>query len=305
MFVIVLACFCTLLYSYAQKPNEIAFISDTQAPLWVESLFLKTNNNKEATNLLFKDIEASKPKALFILGDITGMSSYSKLWEPIDYHLNILKKNSIPYYAIPGNHEYMFFASYGINKFNQRFPNCTNYPYFKVIDSIAVIMLNSNFSKMKKEEKMNMYNKYIKLCDSLDYAPGIKKIIIACHHSPITNSKTVKPTGEVASTFVNKFLSLNKTALFISGHSHNIELFKRLDKRGTKYLLVAGGGGGALQPRYTGKDTVETDFIDSLGYRPEFFYITVSRNYNELIVNIHGLSQDFKRMEVKPIYFIK
>ena len=47
--------------------KEIAFISDTQAPMWAEKLWLKSNNNTLATKLLFNEITNYKPRCLFIL----------------------------------------------------------------------------------------------------------------------------------------------------------------------------------------------------------------------------------------------
>jgi len=40
----------------AHQSREIIFASDTQAPMWVETLLLKTNNNRAATKDIFGDI---------------------------------------------------------------------------------------------------------------------------------------------------------------------------------------------------------------------------------------------------------
>ena len=60
------------------KPSSVALISDTQAPMWVEKLFLKSNHNEEATTKLFEQIVNLKPVSLFILGDVTSWSAKKK-----------------------------------------------------------------------------------------------------------------------------------------------------------------------------------------------------------------------------------
>ena len=53
-----------------QSKQVIAFASDTQEPMWIERLFLKSNNNLAATKMLFQDIDSLRPAGLFILGDV-------------------------------------------------------------------------------------------------------------------------------------------------------------------------------------------------------------------------------------------
>ena len=67
----------------AEKPATpdstlIAFSSDTQAPMFVEKLWLKPTHNKAATRRLFRDIENRKPGSLFLLGDVVNLGSRDK-----------------------------------------------------------------------------------------------------------------------------------------------------------------------------------------------------------------------------------
>ena len=41
--------------------REIIFVSDTQQPMWVEKLFLKSNHNVDATKDIFAAILQTKP----------------------------------------------------------------------------------------------------------------------------------------------------------------------------------------------------------------------------------------------------
>src|SRR5215212_2004249 len=52
--------------------REIAFVSDTQTPIWVESIFLKNQSNARATGIIFNEILRKQPQALFILDDVVS-----------------------------------------------------------------------------------------------------------------------------------------------------------------------------------------------------------------------------------------
>src|SRR3954454_9104813 len=64
--------------------KEIIFASDTQAPMWVETLLLKRNNNRLATKDIFDNILTRHPVALYLLGDVVSMGSSNRQWKPMD-----------------------------------------------------------------------------------------------------------------------------------------------------------------------------------------------------------------------------
>ena len=61
-----------------RHPREIVFVSDTQAPMWEEKIFLRSNQNEKATGLIFDDITRENPLALFILGDVVSLGYKEK-----------------------------------------------------------------------------------------------------------------------------------------------------------------------------------------------------------------------------------
>ena len=79
--------------------SELCFASDTQAPMWVETLFLKKNNNKNATKKLFATISQRKPGALFIMGDVVNLGYSNRQWKPMDGYLKDLPSKNIAVYA--------------------------------------------------------------------------------------------------------------------------------------------------------------------------------------------------------------
>jgi len=94
--------------------QTIVFISDTQVPMWFEKIFVKTHRNEEATKILLNAIACdSSVSSVFMLGDITAMSSLNSNWVIIDSFLTRLKVCQIHAYATAGNHDYLISPSAG------------------------------------------------------------------------------------------------------------------------------------------------------------------------------------------------
>jgi hypothetical protein len=271
--------------SFAQPPkgNEIAFVSDTQAPMWVENIFLKANHNREATGLIFEDIIKNKPKALFILGDVVSLGYRDSKWKTVDKYLDICRQNGIEFHALLGNHDVMGRPHKGEFNFQKRFPDHVRTGYISVIDSIGVIMVNSNFAKLTPADVQFQQQWYEAILKSLDADPKVKVVIVTCHHAPYSNSKLVGSSKPVQEHFVPAFIDSQKGQLFITGHSHTFEHFKMKGKD----FLVIGGGGGLHQPLTT---TLEDT---ALKYKPMFHYLTVLRTGEVVHVISHFLKDDF------------
>lgn len=272
------------------KTPVIAFTSDTQEPMWVEKLFLKQDHNLKATKMIFRDVDTLRPKALFILGDVVSSGKSGSAWSNIDKYLLQLRKDSIPVYATLGNHEVMFNARKGTQNFVKRFPVYKPAGYTQVIDSVAIVLLNSNFGAMTIAEITAQNTWYQDELKSLDQNPSVRFIIVGCHHSPYTNSQIVGPSIAVQNSFVQPFLKSAKGTLFLSGHSHNFERFKVKGK----YFLVIGGGGGLHQPLRVNNDVMH-DL--SSNYKPAFHYLEVRRDHQYLQITSRRLKPDFSGFE--------
>jgi predicted phosphodiesterase len=263
--------------------NEIAFVSDTQAPLWVENIFLKGNHNKKATSLIFEDIIKNKPRALFILGDVVSLGYRDAKWKNIDQYLEACRAHGIEFHALLGNHDVMGRPRKGESNFQKRFPDHVRTGYVSVIDSIGVVMVNSNFGKLTSTEIDFQQSWYESTLNALDNDPKVKVVIVTCHHAPYSNSKLVGSSKPVQLHFVPAFAQSQKGQLFITGHSHTFEHFKKFDKD----FLVIGGGGGLHQPLTA---TLEDS---ALKYKPMFHYLTVLRTGEVVHVISHFLKDDF------------
>ncbi len=55
-------------------------------------------------------------------------------------------------YGLLGNHDVMMRDSRGERNFNKRFPDHKRTGYLEIIDSMAIVLLNTNFSKLSVNE---------------------------------------------------------------------------------------------------------------------------------------------------------
>jgi 3',5'-cyclic AMP phosphodiesterase CpdA len=266
--------------------TEIAFASDTQAPMWVETLWLKANNNRAATRMLFADLARRKPGALFLLGDVVNLGYSNAQWRPMDRYLQSLRERGVAVHAIMGNHEVMGRPAAGERKFQQRFPDHVRTGYVQVVDSVAVVLLNSNFKNLTEDEDKAQLDWYTDTLKKLNEDPAVQYIVVGCHHSPYTNSKIVGMSHPVQQRFVPAFLQTPKCRLFLSGHSHNYEHFHMSGKD----FMVIGGGGGIHQPLHENADGISDVAQD---YKPAFHYLTIKRKKDHLEVTSHELTGDF------------
>ncbi len=270
----------------ATKNKEIDFVSDTQQPLAIEKIKLKSNHNTRATSMIFSEILKNNPEALYMLGDIVGLGSSNRKWKPVDKFIDSCHKEKIDIHALLGNHDVMWTRKKGERNFIKRFPLDNKFGYTSISDSIAVVMLNSNFKKLTDDEISKQSEWYKSELQKLDSSNEIKMIIVCCHHAPYTNSLIVGSSKLVQQYFVPDFLQTKKCKLFITGHAHAFEHFKISGKD----FLTIGGGGGLHQPLDSSANKIP-DLAET--YKPMFHYLSIQRNGSALLITSHFLNQDF------------
>jgi 3',5'-cyclic AMP phosphodiesterase CpdA len=269
---------------------EIAFTSDTQQPMWVETLLLRSNQNTRATDMVFDHILKRKPKALYLLGDVVSLGYSIRKWKRIDLCVNNCRIGGIEVHALLGNHDVMGRAQKGESRFQERFPDHVRTGYVSVTDSVAIVMLNSNFGTLTRTDQAKQQHWYESTLATLDSTEAIKTVIVTCHHPPYSNSKLVGSSKVVQERFVPAFLKSNKCSLFITGHSHAFEHFKM---KGKSFLII-GGGGGLNHPLNTSVTKLEDIAAD---YKPMFHYLIVKRTHDQLQVTSYFLKTDFSGFE--------
>lgn len=278
--------------------HEIVFISDTQQPMAVERIRLHANHNTKATSLLLDAIVKQRPLAVYMLGDVVGVGSSNRKWAAVDRFIDNCKSNDIAVHALLGNHDVMWSRSRGEVNFQKRFPDNVDVGYVSITDSLAVVMLNSNFKKLSAKEIDKQEKWYVAQLTKLNDDSAIRAIIVSCHHAPYSNSRIVGSSMPVQHYFVPPFLQTPKCRLFITGHAHAFEHFNYSGKD----FLVIGGGGGLHQPL----DTSAKRRPDiAYGYKPAFHYLSIERKGDVLLLSSHFLKPDFSGMDKGYSFEIK
>ncbi|MBU3700058.1 MAG: hypothetical protein FGM33_08630 [Candidatus Kapabacteria bacterium] len=81
-------------------------------------------------------------------------------------------------------------------------------------------------------------------------------IVVCGHHPPFTNSMNVSDDHEVQMNFVPPFLRAGKARLWLSGHSHALEHFR---KQGRDFIVA--GGGGAPRHKLMADDELRHEHV--------------------------------------------
>jgi hypothetical protein len=247
---------------------------------------LPADDNERATRLILAQIAGdSSCAALFHLGDITSASSEDGQWEIFDAAAEPLRQARIPISPAFGNHEYLFVADEGVYNAETRFPALRRQWYVRRIGPMAVILLNSNFSRLTQEECLRQEEWYERSLDSLDADSSVAAVVVGCHHPPYTNSRIASPSEEVQREFLPAFFNSRKAKLFLSGHAHTFEHFVI----GKKDFLVIGGGGGLLHPLLPPGEQRWPDQFPHAGERSFFHYLRVRCGEDRLSVEVMAL----------------
>jgi Icc-related predicted phosphoesterase len=278
-----------LLSNQSDAEKTILVLSDTQAPLFWETLILPRHRNEEARQKILELILSEPdPAAVFHLGDTVARSSEEEDWKPIDDFLARLRVRKIPVYAAMGNHEYLLSSAEGAARFKKRFPEFPRSWFSVRIVPLAFIVLNSNFTELTRVARAEQKKFYEEQLAALENDPEVKGIVVCTHHPPYTNSKIVNPSVDVEQEFVPLFLKSRKARLFLSGHSHAAEHFI---KEG-KHFLVLGGGGGLLHPLYIGSEARYEDLFSLRTERRWFHYLRIQTDDQGWKVTFRMLRQD-------------
>lgn len=283
--------FFVLFFLNGVAQNKFIFVSDTQEPMLVEKIFIKSSNNSQATDAILNSIlKTPGLSEVFHLGDLTALGSLEGEWKKIDNFVFNLNQKNIKLSPVMGNHEYYIFPGKGKKQFAKRFSLEKTRWYVVVKENIAVILLNSNFSKLEDFEKLEQENWLKTKVEEFNNNPGITTIIMCTHHSPYTNSRVVTPSEEVQINFLPVFFNCPKCKLFISGHAHVFEHFQVKNKD----FLVIGGGGGLLQSILTREKKRFDDRYPNQFGMGFFHYIECINNGKGLSLTVKKLNNDYK-----------
>ncbi|MFN4986035.1 MAG: metallophosphoesterase family protein [Ignavibacteria bacterium] len=264
-----------------QGAKTIAVIGDQQRTSWLE--FWKESNTEHAqvvTNAMLK-----KPDALLLLGDHVFWSSSKADWQFFDEIMQPVNNAGIPVFPLFGNHEYFGNHDVGLQNIQSRFAAARTTWYRWDADSVAYIMLNSNWHDIGEDSTLLQRSWFEDQLVACENDVTIRAIVVSSHHPPFTNSTVVRDDITARDEFVPLFVRTRKGQLWLSGHCHALEMFEQNGKR----FIVSGGGGGPRQKLHTGVDARYQDKLSAGSVRP-LHSLVLTRNGDSISVVVDSLT---------------
>ncbi|MDP3583084.1 MAG: metallophosphoesterase, partial [Ignavibacteria bacterium] len=155
-------------------------------------------------------------------------------------------------------------------------------------------ILNSNYSRLSDDEIEKQKKWYVNKVNELEIDSTVNAIVVGVHHSSYTNSRVVDPSEDVQNDFVPVFVNSKKGKVFISGHAHAFEHFRRSGKD----FLVIGGGGGLQHPLLMGPSQRWQDLFPIPTSLRMFHYVVCELNRANLKFRVMMLNPDFKTFQL-------
>jgi hypothetical protein len=275
-------------FIYAQTfEHPVVFVGDTQRNSILE--FFRENNEGIPAKICDK-IAQENPCCVVHNGDMVFWGASKSRWKEFDSDAAPIIKKNIPIYPVLGNHEYMGRNATALNNTYIRFPFLKSSTWYcKIIDSTAIIFLNSNDGDLTKEQAINQLTWYKSTISALEKNTAVTYIITVCHHPPFTNSTLVGRSSYILKNFVPVFVKSAKTIAFFSGHCHSYEHFVYKGKS----FIVSGGGGGPRQnvePGHNGND-MPTDLYSGSNFRM-FNYCKYFIQNGKPFIQVIGMSKE-------------
>ncbi len=273
--------------------NPIIFVGDTQRNSFLE-FYLEKNEGVPAK--ILGKVAEENPCCVVHNGDMVFWGASKTRWKEYDSDAAPVIKKNIPIYPVMGNHEYMGRNTTALQNSYEHFPFLQKSTwYYKIIDSTAIVFLNSNDGDLTSEQKHEQITWFTSTMSALENNTSVLYIITACHHPPFTNSTLVGRSSYILNNFVPVFVKSAKTIAFFSGHCHSYEHFVYKGKS----FIVSGGGGGPRQnvePGHNGND-MPTDLYTAENPRM-FNYCKYYLHNGKPAIQVTGMSKETGKFSI-------
>jgi len=272
----------------------IVFVGDTQRTSVWERIIGREQNDAQRQAVIER-IAKENPALLIILGDLVFQGDDQHHWELFDEVAAPIRRQSIPVFPLPGNHEYFGDNRKGFDYFFARFPHLNRQLWNAVkFGSVAIILLDSNFDKMSRDLIDGQDEWYRTRLKEYQGDDRIKTVIVCCHHAPFTNSSVVSDDSAVQAHFVEPFKATPKAKVFFTGHCHSYERFAMFDKQ----FVVSGGGGGPRQELIVDRTKRRHEDQYNGGRIREFHFCKVTLEQDRLRVQMVRIDAGLKDWSV-------
>jgi 3',5'-cyclic AMP phosphodiesterase CpdA len=257
-----------------------AVVGDSREGSFFEGLrYTIVNRTRE---LIIDKIAESNPTFVVNTGDLVKKSAENKDWQEFEKLNQVLEDRKIPYYPVLGNHEYRGRETEAIADYFDHFPALNKQLWYTLTyANSGLIMLDSNFDKLSKEEIVRQNQWLGDTLRKYQDDRNISFVFVFFHHPPFTNSMHHKPDKQAQNNFVPLLDKFSKVKFVFNGHVHSYERFRI---NGINYVVTGGGGAPLVALRPAGQSRYKDEY-DTTGEKPRgthFCLVTAGKDYIEL-----------------------
>lgn len=249
---------------------------------------------------LLRELAAEQPTEVLLLGDQVFDGASKDDWRWYDFIMAKVNMLGVPIRPLYGNHEYWSSENSMRKQMKRRFACVEPRTWYRVIsDSVAYIMLNSNYKDVGFEAMRRQAAWFVGELKRLQQDSSVLAIVVASHHPPFTNSTIVDGDNFMRRAFVPHAIRTPKVVLWLSGHCHNYEHFKeeRTPAQGDElHFIVSGGGGGPRHPL----DLEDPRYKDHYGKAVinPLHYLVMTRTSSTFTIQVKGQDPVSKQMSI-------
>jgi hypothetical protein len=220
--------------------GEFVIYGDTR-PWMLAEVWRKPSGDERRA--VIARLAEERPDFIVNTGDLVAAGSMASQWTTFDEETKPLRDAAIPYYASLGGHDLWPIESAGLEHAAARFPYVADRVGYGLRHGyVDVIVLDSTVSGLPEEQQAKQSAWFLARLAADDADPAVRCVIVACHHTPMTNSASVADSAWVVTHVLDPARTHRKFKALFGGHTHSYEHFVA----DGVHVVVSGGGGAPL-----------------------------------------------------------
>jgi 3',5'-cyclic AMP phosphodiesterase CpdA len=226
--------------AYTNARGEFVIHGDTR-PWMLAEVWRKPSGDERRA--VIARLAEERPDFIVNTGDLVAAGSMASQWTTFDEETAPLREQAIAYFASLGGHDLWPIERVGLEHAAARFPYLAERIGYGLRHGyVDVIVLDSTASGLPPEQQ-DAQSAWLRDRFSADDAdPSVRCVIVACHHTPMTNSASVGDSEWIVRHVLEPGRKCRKFKALFGGHTHSYEHFLA----DGVHVVVSGGGGAPL-----------------------------------------------------------
>lgn len=270
--------------------RSFAILGDVRPPHALEVWARPTHRERA---VLVRTIAAEDPAFVAIHGDLVWRGSSRRHWARFDREFAPLRWAGIPILPAIGNHELLGSDKDALTHYFARFPSLQGRRWYRRdLGELAILVLDTNSAALGSVRWTRQLRWLQSELAALGADARVKGVVVFGHDPPFTNCTRHEDDAAVKRDVVPLVVASPKTLLYVAGHVHSYERFRRQGKT----FLVTGGGGAPLRALRRGRDRRHPDDLYPGGAMRPHHYVSVRITPTGLELTTRGLHRGARQL---------